>query len=161
MTFYVDNEANERANKISEGIEMISASIDSIAGIETSTDIDAQNISYLKNRIADEPTVLAKQLMEISKKSLNKIKSLIGKTDKVYNQLSERTAICIIGILDFPINQALHSWRKHDSQYTNKIIELRTWINESTQILEDLKNDFYLSTNTKERLNRSLNQIKY
>ena len=159
MRFFEDYEANERAIKISEGIEMISVTIATMVGIETDVDINNEIISNFKNMIIEEPTIFAKQLMDINIKSLGKIKDIIGQTDQVYNHLSDATAICIIGILNFPINEARLTLRQHNSQNTMRGIKLRTWVNEAESILKDLKYNFYLSTNAKEQTKQCLSVI--
>jgi len=162
MRIFEDYEADARAKRIIEGIEAISATIGLMMGVET--DIDEEITSELSNLIREQPLILAQDLMEINEKSLYKIQNVVGFTDEVYKQLSDSTAICILGILNFPLQEARLTLKNPVVENSDRGRKLRMWLHGSFKILDYLKKHYELTNQVRLPVDDSIkliNDIKY
>ncbi|WP_298266092.1 hypothetical protein [uncultured Lutibacter sp.] len=157
MRVFEDYETNQRAIKIISGIETISATIGLMMGVET--DINEDITSEIKNMIMERPVILAQDIMEINEKSLYKIQNVVGCSNNIYKQLSDSTAICIIGVLNFPINEARLTLKNPEVENSHRGTKLRMWMHESSKILVYLKKHYYLSDNVKIQIEQSLDML--
>lgn len=62
-----------------------------------------------------------------------------------FKQLSDSTAIYIIGVLNFPINETRLTLKNPEIENSYRGTKLRMWMHESSKILVYLKKHYYSS----------------
>ena len=160
MEIYNDYELNRIANEIRDEIENLGQSMGAMMG--HSTEVDANEAQRIMTKVMETPTSFANELFSRNLRKLNIIKNSVGYNDEALEELSEGLAMSVIGIINFPINNAKMMTMASDfksSLNDPEVMKLKRNITESASILNSL-NQLKISPNVKHQISNLLGTIK-
>lgn len=160
MEIYNDYELNRIANEIIAEIDNLSQSMGSMMG--HSTEVDSHEAQRIMTKVLETPTSFANELFSRNLRKLNTIKNSVGYNDETFEQLSEGLAMAVIGIINFPIENANMITMASDfrnSLNDPDVIKLKRNITESASILSSLS-QLKISPNVKHQISNLQGIIK-